>query len=305
MANIDYSAAANIRLAQMIMNEVNLILADPTNLMMYDGIVNLGSVVGTGSDTARMRFSDMGFSTSFASTNDGDEVDSTDPTFSNQDFQVGRYALRYDLTSLAQMTGYGSDLDPFTIAQAMAQSAIATMSDVIAATFPSFTTNQVGTSGVDLSVDDILDAIFELETGNNTQFSCILHSVQYADFRQSLRSESNNAFAFVEATAEAMAAKAPGFAGVWNGVNFYKSNRVTESGGNKRGAMLGENAVGYVLGAPQNTQLADGTVVPAGTAAVVEMEREPSFDRTRIVGNLYVGANITEQERGCLIQTDA
>jgi len=71
MANIDYSAAANIRLAQMIMNEVNLILADPTNLMMYDGIVNLGSVVGTGSDTARMRFSDMGFSTSFASTNDG------------------------------------------------------------------------------------------------------------------------------------------------------------------------------------------------------------------------------------------
>jgi len=29
MANIDYSAAANIRLAQMIMNEVNLILADP------------------------------------------------------------------------------------------------------------------------------------------------------------------------------------------------------------------------------------------------------------------------------------
>jgi hypothetical protein len=66
--------------------------------------------------------------------------------------------------------------------------------------------------------------------------------------------------------------------------------------------MLGENAVGYVLGAPQNTQLADGTVVPAGTAAVVEMEREPSFDRTRIVGNLYVGANITEQERGCLIR---
>jgi hypothetical protein len=204
MANIDYSAAANIRLAQMIMNEVNLILADPTNLMMYDGIVNLGSVVGTGSDTARMRFSDMGFSTSFASTNDGVEVSSSDPTFSNQDFQVGRYALRYDLTSLAQMTGYGSDLDPFTIAQAMAQSAIATMSDVIAATFPSFTTNQVGTSGVDLSVDDILDAIFELETGNNTQFSCILHSVQYADFRQSLRSESNNAFAFVEATSTSL-----------------------------------------------------------------------------------------------------
>ena len=305
MANTDYASLANIRLSAMIMNEVNTLLADPTNLSMYEGIFNAGSVVGMGSDTLSMRFLDGGFGAEFASTNDGVEVTSSDLTDSNVDFQVARYALRYDLTSLAQMTGYGRDLDPFMMADMMLKSAIATMSTVIATQFQSISGNEVGTSGVDLSVDDILDAIFELESDSNDTFSCILHSVQFNDFRQSLRSESNNAFGFNEATYEMMKAKAPGYAGSWGGVEFYKSNRVTETGGNKIGAMLGSNAIGYVLGAPQNTQLADGRIVAAGTPAIIEYTRNPAYDRTEIVGNMYLGVNIAEQTRCCKITSDA
>ena len=297
-----YNAGDGLRMLRMINQELNLTLADTTNLLTYEGVVNIGSVDGSGSDTLSEAFASMGAATAFATTADGTEVGATDPTFSNVDFQVGRYALRHDITSWAQMTG--GSLDPFSVSQYLMQSAIATASDVIAASFASFTSS-VGTSGVDLSVDDMLDAIFQLETTNNTQFAAILHSVQFADFRQSLRSESNNAFAFAPASMDIMKAKAPGYAGEWGGVEIYKSNRVTESTGNKIGAMIGANAIGYVLGSPQNTQIGDGSMVAAGTPAIIEWDRKPAYDMTSIVGNLYIGANIVEDARGVKIVTDA
>jgi len=297
-----YNAGDGARMLRMINQELNLTLADTTNMLTYEGVVGIGSVDGSGSDTLSQAFATMGAATAFATTADGAEVAATDPTFSNVDFQVGRYALRHDVTSWAQMTGGG--LDPFSIAQYLALSAVATASDVIASTFASFS-DSVGTSGVDLSVDDMLDAIFKLENNSNSQFAAILHSVQFADFRQSLRSESNNAFSFAPASMEIMKAKAPGYVGSWGGVEIYKSNRVISSAGNFTGAMIGANAIGYVLGTPQNTQLADGSVVAQGTPAIIEWDRKPAFDMTSIVGNLYIGANIVEDARGCKIVTDA
>tara|TARA_R110000787_G_scaffold74187_2_gene165057 strand:+ start:2726 stop:3643 length:918 start_codon:yes stop_codon:yes gene_type:complete len=297
-----YNTGNGARMLRMINQELNLTLADTTNLLTYDGVLNVGSVDGSGSDTLSQAFANMGSATSFASTADADEVTATDPTFSNVDFQIGRYALRHDVTSWAQMTGGG--LDPFAISQYLMMSAIATASDVIAGTFSSFT-DSVGSSGVDLSVDDMLDAIFKLENANNSQFAAILHSVQFADFRQSLRSESNNAFAFAPASMEIMKAKAPGYVGEWGGVQIYKSNRVTEATGNKIGAMIGANAIGYVLGTPQNTQLGDGSIIAQGTPAIIEWDRKPAFDMTSIIGNLYIGANVVEDTRGVKIVTDA
>ncbi len=291
-----YNAGNGIRLAYMIQNEVNTLLADPTNISMYDGVINIGSIDGMGSDTLTARYVDLGFGDVFAATGDGAPVSASTITPSNVDVTVARYALRYDLTSLAQMTGYGDDLNPFNLSQMMFQSAVATMSELIATEFQNIT-NSKGTPGVALSVDDILDGIFELEDDANSEFTCILHSKQFSDFRQSLRSESNNAFGFSEETYEAMKAKAPGYAGSWGGVNFYKSNRVTESGGDKIGAMLGANAIGYALGTPQNTQLADGRIVQAGTPAIIEWTRNASSDTTEIVGNMYFGVKVLEQTR--------
>ena len=299
-----YAGGVGVRLASMIMNEVNTLLADPTNLAMYEGISNLGSIDGMGSDTLSARYVDMGFGDVFGATADGVEVAASDITPSRVNIAVARYALRYDLTSLAQLSGFGGDLDPFAIAQLMLQSATATMSQLIATEFQNITAT-VGTPSVDLSVDDILDAIFDLESDSNDSFSCILHSVQFADFRQSLRSESNNALGFNEATYEMMKAKAAGYAGSWGGVEFYKSNRVTESGGDKVGAMLGSNAIGFLLGSAQNTQLSDGRIAVAGTPAIVEFNRNASFDRTEIVGNMYAGVATLEQTRAVKIVTDA
>ena len=299
-----YNSGNGIRLAYMIQNEVNTLLADPTNVAMYPGILNVGSIDGMGSDTLTARYVDLGFGQEFASTGDGSTVSAGTITPSNVDITVGRYALRYDLTSLAQMSGYGNDLNPFTLSQMMFQSAVATMSSLVCTEFQNIS-NTVGTPGVDLSVDDILDAIFELEDDSNSEFTCILHSVQWNDFRQSLRSESNNALGFASETYDAMKAKAPGYAGSWGGVEFFKSNRVTETGGNKVGAMLGSAAIGYALGTPQNTQLSDGRLVAAGTPAIIEWSRVPEADSTQIVGNMYFGVKTLEQTRAVGIVTDA
>jgi hypothetical protein len=299
-----YASGNGIRLAYMIQNEVNTLLADPTNIAMYPGILNIGSIDGMGSDTLTARYVNLGYGDVFASTGDGSAVSASSITPSNVDVTVARYALRYDLTSLAQMSGYGQDLNPFSLSQMMFQSATATMSQLVATEFQNIT-NTVGTSGADLSVDNILDAIFELEDDANSEFTCILHSVQFADFRQSLRSETNNALGFASETYEAMKAKAPGYAGSWGGVNFFKSNRVTEVTGNKVGAMLGANAIGYALGTPQNSQLADGRIVEAGTPAIIEWTRNAASDKTEIVGNMYFGVKVLEQARAVGIVTDA
>jgi hypothetical protein len=305
MAQTTYSDLSDIRLAAMIMQEVNFLLADPTNLLMYPGIFFAGDVNGTGSDTLRQRFINLGFSQLFSSENDGAEVSATTPSDSNVDYQVGRYALRYDITSLAQMTGYGRDLDPITIAQGMIQSATATASDVIASTFASFTTNTAGNAAQVLTVDDMLDAIFELENGSNTQAACILHTKQFGDFRQSLRNESNNVFSFAEASREMMKMQAPGYRGEWAGVGMYSSNRVKESAGAKQGVMIGADAIGYILGSSQDTELSDRRIAPAGTPVIVEWNRNPAYDRSEIVANMYMGASISEQERGCLVTSVA
>ena len=196
MSTIDYSALGNLRLAAMIENEVRAILADQASIRNSGALLFAGDVAGIGSKVMRMRYANWGAATPFATATDGGEVSEATLTPSTVDITVGRSALRYDISDLAAMTGLGMDVDPFSLAQKMAMSAEARINGIITATFAA-ASNSVGTSGVDMSVDDFYDAMFQLESeSNNGEFYCILHPQQLSDLRDSLRSESNNALAF-------------------------------------------------------------------------------------------------------------
>jgi len=300
-----YADLGNLRLAAMVENEVRAVLADMASIRNTGALLFAGDVAGVGSKSMRLRFADWGAERPFATAVDGADVTATAITPSTVDVTVGRSALRYDITDLASMTGLGLDIDPFSIAQKMAMSAEARINQIITATFAS-ATNSVGTSGVDMSVDDFYDAMFQLESeSNNGEFYCILHPQQLSDLRDSLRSESNNALAFSPATEDMLSIKGQGFAGRFGGVDIFKSAYVTEATGNKIGAMMSRGGVAYAVGTPRPLAGAGVEIRPAGTPVVVAFQRDESAGLTEVMGHLYCGASIAEDKRIVKIVTDA
>jgi hypothetical protein len=300
-----YSDLGNLRLAAMIENEVRAILADTASIRNSGALLFAGDVAGIGSKVMRMRYANWGAATPFATANDGADVTASTLTPSTADITVGRSALRYDITDLAAMTGLGLDIDPFSIAQKMSMSAEARINEIICATFAS-ASNSVGTSGVDMSVDDFYDAMFQLESEDNDgQFYCVLHPQQLSDLRDSLRSESNNALAFSPATEDMLMAKGQGYAGRFGGVEIFKSSYVEENAGNKIGAMMSRGGVAYAVGTPRPLAGAGVEIRPAGTPVVVAFQRDESAGLTEVMGHLYCGAALTEDARIVKIVTDA
>ncbi len=87
------------------------------------------------------------------------------------------------------------------------------------------------------------------------------------------------------------------------GVQIHKSAYVSESGGNKRGAVFSAGALGYALGTPLPLAAAGGEIRPAGTPVLVELERDSAYSLTKIVGTAYAGVAIIEDARGVLGET--
>ena len=187
MATITYSTLdGNLRLAAMIENEVRATLADMASIRNSGSLLFAGDVANIGSDSIRLRYANWGAATPFATAVDGADVASRTLTPSTVDRTVGRSALRYDITDLSVMSGLGSDVDPFSIAANMAASAEARINEVICATFAS-ASQSIGTSGVNMSVDDFFDAMFFLELGSNDGgFAAVLHPQQLYNLDKSL-----------------------------------------------------------------------------------------------------------------------
>ena len=297
--------SADIRLAAMIEAEVRMQLADMASIRQY--ITYARDVTGSGSDTVRVRYADVGAKTPFASIGDGSALTASDMDGSVANITVARSGLQYDVTDLFVMTGFGRDLDPFRIAERMSYAAEARIMEIICATFDS-AVSSVGSSGVDMSVDNFMDAIYALELANNpTPYLCVLHPRQLADLQAALRAENNNFLSFSAQTEAMSAAKAPGFVGSLLGVDIFKSDYVNLNGGSTDyiGCMFSQPGIGYAIGTAQPLAGALAELRPAGPPVTIAMERNEGSGITEIVGHLYCGAAMLETDRCVKLVTDA
>ena len=310
--NVDSSAvngleANGLRLSAILENEVTMMLADMASIRKTNALKYLGDVAGSGSDAVTQRFSSIGAKTEFSATaNEDTDVGATTPTYSTSTCTVARNSLVYAISDLATLTGYGEDLSPWSLAASMAQSAEARIMSIVCSTFGSASTS-VGVSGAALTLDDFFDAVFQLELNSNFgETYAVLHSRQIGHLVDSLRSESNNALAYSQATAAQLDMYGQGFGGRLLGVNLFKSNRVALDGGatNRVGAMFSAGGVAYAIGSPQPI-ISNAEMRPAGTPIVVEMERSGAAGITKVIGHLFCGAALTEQERIVKIVTSA
>ena len=298
---------ADLRLAHMISAEINLLLRDTANLRNSQFISYVGSINGLGSDTIRVRKAGLdGFDTMESTASEGADLSVQDFTDASVDVACARLGLRYDITDLATLTGFGgADIDPFRLAQSMAGSYEASFADKTADAVDNFTTS-LGSTGTQFSVDNFFAGIFQLEKAASNKgaiapFCALLHPVALTQLQDSLRNETGNAISYMSATADMLQAKGQGFVGNLLGVEVYKSSYINSAAGGYNNAMFGVGALGYADGMPASLPGA-GQSMSMGKV-FVEMERHGIAGITRVIGHAYLGISVLDDDRGCLVKS--
>ena len=306
MAIIDYNVldTDGIRMDLMIENEVRALLHDSASIRNSGAILYAGDVAGIGSDTIALRYSSLDGFTEMSAVADGTEISNTNLTNATANIAVARQGLRYDLTDLASLSGFGNDIDVFRLAESMRGAFEARFMTLLCATFAGITA-QAGTTNVSLSVDDFMDAIYALELANNPHdLACVLAPRQVADLQASIRNETGNAIAFNPAQSEILKVVGQGMIGSFMGVDIHKSDKCATVGTDRIGAMWSRGALAYAQGTPQPLAVG-GVIRPAGTPVMVELQRDASLSLTEICGTAYCGAALVEDARACEIISKA
>ena len=303
MANItNNSLVGDLRLAQMISQEIKLLLTDSSNLRNTPFLDFVGSINGQGSDTIRVRKAGLdGYDafTAFTGATEDNAVSETSLTDGHADIVVKRQALMYVLSDLANMTGMGADVDPFRIAESISKSYETLFASLTATAVTGFT-QSVSNAGA-LTVDDFIAAFQTLERASSGKgapgpYVALLHPEQFQDLQDDIRGEQNNALAFSPASFEAIMAKGSHYKGSYLGVDIYTSSHVTQSAGQHVGAMWAPGAIGFANGVPQ--ALAGAAQTMDMGDVLIEMERDATKAVTKIVGHCYLGMGVIDADRG-------
>jgi hypothetical protein len=242
----------------------------------------------------------------FASTAENASVANSALTTSEFTLGVSKYSRAYELTDLVGMSG--SPIDLQRIVSKLSAGVALTITDLICALFPSLS-NNVGGSGVNLTVQNIYDAQFQLNSSAASgPYACVLHPVQMNDFRDALRAETG-AMQFHAPTADMLATKGPGYQGAWNGIEFWQSDSVetVNAGADRNGAMFDRGCFAYTMGNVSRIQghiPAPNVILDAGEV-LVELVRDGYGGQSAAVAHMYPAVAEVEDARGVGIITDA
>lgn len=303
-----YGLQTDLRLAQMISQEVRLLLNDTMNLRNSPYIDYVGSINGMGSDTIRVRQAGYGRNlfSEFADATEANAVTPAALADASVDVAVKRLALAFAVSDMASMTGLAgaNEVDPFRLAQAIATSYEASFAAMTATTITSFSNAIAG--GTTLAVDDFMNAYQQLQTASSNRgvdgpFVSVLHPKQFNELQDSINALTGGALVFQPALgADIMSAKGKGFKGSFLGVDIYTSSFIEDDGANFKAAMWGPGALGYANGSPSII----GSETMNMGEVTVEMERDSLKALTNVVGHAYLGLSILENDRGVRIESN-
>jgi hypothetical protein len=297
----------DLRLARILNNEIQLLLADRFSLRTHPAIFNAGNIAGRGSSVISIPQAGLeGYDLMTAVGSETTAASNVALTDASADITIARYALRREISDLANMTD-SVGLTAERLAADMVGGYEMAVTNAICDTIDGFTAT-AGTTGVDLSVDDFFSALFTLEQASvRTPYVSVLHPVQVTDLQNSIRAEGG-ALQYIAATQEMLAAKGQGFAGSFLGVDIFKSSKVptANAGADRAGAMMGYGAVGMAEGSVRPISALSGALqFPAGTVIAVEYERSSATALTAITGNAYFGVALLQDAMGVSIVSDA
>lgn len=312
MANeITYTGKSDLFIAAALNQMLWQLIVDKTDLRSL--CVNHGSINGSGSTASKV--AQVSWDDAMAASN-VDEVTAdgnTDLGTAAITITVARQAIVRHVTDLYEIVG-GPRPGASAFAQDMANAASLRFTDMICALFTNLS-NSVASTTVDLSVDFVSDAMYQLIQARVAgPYSAVLAPIQLTDFLDSLRSEGGSA-EFQQPQTEDMLtldSGSPGYGlhGRWRGVDYWSSDSVTTNGPDREGAMFGRGCYGYREGVPSGllAHSAPGSfasATPAGAPIMVEFERKVDPGHTLVAGSYFVGVAEVEDARGVLIPSSA
>jgi len=304
MANeITYTGQGdNLRAAEVFNSLIWDLVYDRTDLRQL--CVKLGDLGGSGSAKLETPQVDWNLPMTAAA---GDEVTATGNTAitdSALSLTVAQQIIAFEISDLMSVTGGAGNLDIARLAEAVSNAYSLRFTDQVCSVIDGFTST-VGTTTVDMTVDDFYAAMFTLEQAVvSGPYAAVLYPTQFTDLQESLRSEGG-ALQFHAPTAEMLAMKGPGFAGSFLGVDIWKSDSVVASGsgGDSEGAMFGLGAVVYAEASAAGA-MPGSIVAPAMSPVYAEFERVADPGLCRVVGHAFNAVAIGEDARGVSIITD-
>lgn len=209
--------------------------------------------------------------------------------------------LRVDLTDKG-VAANGGRIDVAEVSSLIARALAAKLETDIAAVFTN-ASQSVGSTGVNITLQNVEDAIYTLKlgeasVGNPTLpgapsgVQCVLHTRQAGDFRTALRA-ANLAFMTPPEMGVFLNAGSfgSGYMGSYQGVNFWETTKVALSGDSEDriGAMFVPRAIGLVtVGGP-----------------AIEVQRDASLRLNELVGVQYYGVGEVSDNNYVKIVTDA
>ena len=305
MANeIRFSTATDLVLVRTLTQEISLLLADRADLWGHPAITYVGDLAGSGSTARDVALAGLDGYDLMAAVAEGSGPSNTQLTDASPAITIARQALQRELSGILESVESVGLTVP-RLAQDMVGAAGMRFTEMVANVADDFTST-VGSTTVDLSVDDFFDAQFTLTQASvDSPYLALLYPVQLTDLQNSVRAEAG-ALQYIAATQDMLSIKGQGFAGSFNGVDIFTSSKVptANAGADSAGGMWGYGAIGYADGTRAPVEGPSGTIYPSGTKLWVALDYNTNTDETVIVGNYYVGVAILEDGRGVAIITD-
>jgi hypothetical protein len=300
-----YSGMTDLQLAAILHQELLLLAADRAALGAHPSILELGDITGSGSAVMKVGLAGLDGYDVMAAVAEGSSSSNTGLTDASVSITVARQALQRQISDLAAIVNR-SKLDPERLVADMAGAGRMRLMAMIAALSSSFT-RTVGSTGVDMSVDDFFDGDILLSLTNVPAEGrlAVLHGRQIGDLRQSLRAESG-ALSLLPTSGDMLKAKGPGLVGMFLGYDIFQSSKCPDanSGADHAGMMIGAGAIGVARGTRAPMIGDAGQAVPAGTPIWIGFERDEAGALTKVVGNMYAGVGILQDDLGVGVVTD-
>jgi len=301
-----YSGIADLRTAEALSAEILLLLADRNALPNHPALMYAGDAVGRGSAVLKIPAVGLQGYDLLSAPGDGSPIANT--ALSDTAFQVtvARYSKAYEASDLARLTDPANG--KIKVAE-FASDAVVSSSNTLVSLVANVTDGfsaSVGSSGVDLSVNNFLAAIQTLEVAKNVgPYMAILHPQQMGDLRAAIANVSGGAIQWLPASQEQIQILGNGYRGNWMGVDIFSSSFVptANAGADRAGGMFARGAVLW----------ADSSIPSEGDAnqlvlagkILFERERTAKSGLTAYVTHYYCGVSKGIDAAGVSIITDA
>lgn len=284
--------------------ELMLARAERSMLVDHPALMYLGNLGGSRSITKKASEIGLDGYDSLVAVAEGASVGATALYDASYTVTVGRQTKNYAYSGIARITDHAGQLDPARLAQDSLITKGQRLVELIA-NLVGGGSNEFGSTGVNLTIQQFFDAGTYLE-GANVQgpFMCILHSKQWADLRDAIRT-ATGLVEWQPASAAMQVIMGTGYKGNLWGIDVFVTNRVptANSGADRAGGMFGRGGILYADATPK---IDPATIaIPIGSDATIEFERDAGADISKAHTNYYVGANEGEDARIASLTTDA